>query len=192
MDEYGTDFAAPVVSKVKKESERLEKIHGVNVASTQNDQPPPPVAPVVMAPDRGRKLVFDNFDFKQHVHNMTEDHQNVDVHWVSHAAVENRVSGCHLSSEKPDINDLAQLENGLCLPNHREHILQKENYITLAERVIVELPCLEFLKQVVCKHIPHKYRKEAREKSEIVRFLSFLFSNSQSMHNALQRRLDIP
>lgn len=71
MDEYGTDFAAPVVSKVKKESERLEKIHGVNVASTQNDQPPPPV---VMAPDRGRKLVFDNFDFKQHVHNMTEDH----------------------------------------------------------------------------------------------------------------------
>ena len=175
MDEYGADFAVSALKKVRNESERLKKQHGVSDEPRQdegqNNQPlaPPPVPSVVLAPDKGRKLVFDNFDFKQHVHNMTEDHQNVDVHWVSHVAVENRVSGNHLSREKPCTDDLLQLENGLCLPSRREHHFQRENYITLAERAIVELPCLEFLKPVTCKHIPHQYRKEMSEKSEIVR-----------------------
>ena len=55
----------------------------------------------VITADKGRKLVFDNFDFKQQVHSMTEQHQNIDVHWVTHLSVENRVSGNHLSSAKP-------------------------------------------------------------------------------------------
>ena len=37
-----------------------------------------------LQPDVGRKIVFDNFDFKQNVHHMTEMHQNIDNHWVSH------------------------------------------------------------------------------------------------------------
>ena len=37
---------------------------------------------ILIPADKGRKLVFDNFDFKQQVHSMTEEHQNVDVHWV--------------------------------------------------------------------------------------------------------------
>ena len=55
----------------------------------------------VITADKGRKLVFDNFDFKQQVHSMTEQHQNIDVHWVTHLSVGNRVSGNHLSSAKP-------------------------------------------------------------------------------------------
>ena len=52
-------------------------------------------------PDKGWKIAFDNFDFKQLVHHMTEDHQNIDDHWVSRISVENRVSGNHLSMDKP-------------------------------------------------------------------------------------------
>ena len=57
-----------------------------------SQHPPPLPAPSIMlAPDKGRKLVFDNFDFKQRVLNMTESHQNVYIHWVTHMAVENSV-----------------------------------------------------------------------------------------------------
>ena len=77
---------------------------------------------------------MENFDFKGHVHIITEEHQNVDVHWVSHLSVKNRVSGNHLSIEKPAIDALVQMENGLCLPNRNKHHLQRENFITLTER----------------------------------------------------------
>ena len=121
----------------------------------------------VITADKGRKLVFDNFDFKQQVHSMTQQHQNIDVHWVTHLSVENRVSR-HLSSAKSAADAVMQMENGVCLPTRHEHHLQGKNYITLTERAIVEIPCLAFLKPVVCKHIPHQYSKEMAEKSEML------------------------
>ena len=103
--------------------------------------------------------MFDNFDFRQQVHTMTGEHQNVDVHWCTHMAVENRVSGNHLSDTKPDADDLLQMENGLCLPSPYDHHLQRENYITLTTRAIVEISSSAFLKPVVCQHIQHQYTK---------------------------------
>ena len=102
---------------------------------------------------------------------MTEEHQNVDVHWCTHMAVENRVSGNHLSDTKPDADGLLQMENGLCLPTRHDHHLQRQNYITLTTRAIVEIPCLAFLKPVVCQHIQHQYSKETREKSQMVLYI---------------------
>ena len=176
LDEFGKEFAASVEKKVKDETDRLKKKHEVSSMQTvvaESDQQPPAEhqAVVILPADKGRKLVFDNFDFKQQVHAMTEEHQNVDVHWVTHMAVENRVSGNHLSDKKPDVDGLLQMENGQCLPSRRDHHLQRENYITLTERAITEIPCLAFLKPVVCKHIPHQYSKEMREKSEMVLYL---------------------
>lgn len=149
-DEYGKDFAINVVQRVKNESERLKHQHG---ASSTQGPTPSASSSVVVTPDKGRKIVFDNFDCKQHVHSMTEHHQNIDIHWVTHMAVENRVSGNHLSSVKPSPENLLQIENGLCLPSRHEHHLQRENYISLTERALVELPCLELLKSVACKHL---------------------------------------
>ena len=77
---------------------------------------------VALKSDSGRKLVFDNFDFRQEVHYMTQDHQNVDVHWVTHMAVENRVSGNSLLSNRP-VCQVNELENGQCLPGRHEHHL---------------------------------------------------------------------
>ena len=67
---------------------------------------------------------------------MTEHHQNIDIHWVTHMAVENRVSGNHLSSVKPSPENLLQIENGLCLPSRHKHHLQRENSISLTERAL--------------------------------------------------------
>lgn len=184
LDEFGKNFNAPILERVKKESERLKRVNSpkqqrvdLQSPSSNSDQDEHthpltrPLVPldVVLSADKGRKLVFDNFDFRQQVHGMTQDHQNVDVHWVTHLAVENRVSGNHLSSEAPSVDDLMSLENGLCLPNRYEQHLQREEYITLAERVIVEIPCLAFLKPVVLHHIPHQYSKEMASKSAMVR-----------------------
>ena len=60
------------------------------------------------------------------------------------------------------------MKNGVCFPTRHEHHLQRENYITLTERAIVEIPCLACLEPVVCKHIPHQYSKDMAEKSEMV------------------------
>ena len=131
---------------------------------------------VALKANSGRKLVFDNFDFRQEVHYMTQDHQNVDVHWVTHMAVENRVSGNNLLSNRP-VCQINVLENGQCLPGRHEHHLQRENYITLTERAITEIPCLSFLKGAVTQHIPHPYSKEMSQTSHVVSVLPIFYFN---------------
>ena len=85
--------------------------------------------------DAGRKLVLDNIDAHQITHDMTEEHQNPDVHYCSLMSTENRVSGNHLTDEKP-ICHLNDLENGKCCPNQLEHNQQHSNYVNLLSRVI--------------------------------------------------------
>ena len=50
----------------------------------------------------GRKITFDNIDLFVQPHEVTEDHPNQEIHWVSAMATENRVSENHLSNEKPN------------------------------------------------------------------------------------------
>ena len=96
MDEFRKEFAASVEKKVKEETNQLKNKHelsSVQVATGGSELPQQSteaVPSVVSSPDKGRKLVFDNFDFRQ-VHTMTEEHQNVDVHWCTHMVVKNRV-----------------------------------------------------------------------------------------------------
>ena len=67
---------------------------------------------------------------------MTTDHQNEDVHYLTVSATTNRVSGNHLG-RSPPVNGLKEMYNGLCIPNHLEQSVQRENYISLMERTIV-------------------------------------------------------
>ena len=66
---------------------------------------------------------------------MTADHQNEDVHYLIVSATTNRVCGNHLS-RSPHVNGLKEMYNGLCIPNHLEQSVQRENYISLVERTI--------------------------------------------------------
>ena len=75
------------------------------------------------------------------------------------------VSGAHLDNTKPvcDINDVTY---GTLLPQARDHLNNRENYIVLVQRVLVEcIPALGFLKDAVKKHIPHEYSKEMGQKT---------------------------
>jgi hypothetical protein len=117
-----------------------------------------------IVPDNGRKLTFDNLDYRQEVHYMTEDHQNIDKHCVTFMSTENRVTGNHLSDKTP-LDGILDMENGKCLPDHPDSVKQRENYIALVGRII---PCLEFLSKVATHHIPHHYRKEMNTKTNTV------------------------
>ena len=130
------------------------------------DHPPPDNR--VIAPDVGRKITFDNLDYHQEVHYMTEENQNVDKHCVTMMSTENRVSGSHLSNE-PLTDGVLEMENGNCLPSHLDNAKQRENYVILVERIIsTNVPCLNFLLDVTTPHIPHCYRREMKNKSETV------------------------
>ena len=90
---------------------------------------------VIIQPDKGRKLTFDNFDIRQEVHHMTEQNKTKDKHYVSVMSTENRVSSAGLSREVPH-GDILTMENGKCVPNHTEHQKQRKNYVTLVSRII--------------------------------------------------------
>ena len=81
---------------------------------------------IVLQPDKGRKITFDNFDIRQEVHHMTEQNQNKDKHYVTVMSTENRTSGTRLRRDGP-VGDIAALENGKCGQNHAEYQKQKEN-----------------------------------------------------------------
>ena len=116
----------------------------------------------------GRKLVFDNIDYRQQVHYMTHEHQNIDAHCVTYMSVANRVSGNHLATVNRS-GSVLNLENGKCLPSVRDNIKQRGNYVALVGRIIsAKIKCLHFLQDVSVTHIPHLYSKEMSAKSDVV------------------------
>ena len=134
------------------------ELHGDGVIQEQN------MCPVQ---DIGRKLVFDNIDYKQQVHYMTEEHQNIDAHYVTYMSVENRVAGNHLSAQSN--GSVMHLENGKCLPSARDNVRQHANYVALIGRIITaKVKCLQFLQDVSVAHIPHLYSMEMRTNTDVV------------------------
>ncbi|CAB4040514.1 Hypothetical predicted protein [Paramuricea clavata] len=96
LDEFGIDYYDHILESVKRQGEFLkqqqEQKTSVNpelAKSHQNRN--------LIVPDVGRKLVFDNMDYRHEVHYMTEEHQSVDNHCATVMAVENHVSGSHFS-----------------------------------------------------------------------------------------------
>ena len=172
LNEYGEKHNEKILKKVAIEGKRWEAgiLHkedeivegdngsGIMCAFTKTTEP-----------DNGRKIVFDNFDFKQNVHHMTETHQNIYNHWVSHMCTENRVSGSHLSMERPKDSAVLELDNGKLIPSKEEHMIQRQNYSTLLLQIIVRnIVCLHFLSRCAPKHIKHQYQSEMMKKTETV------------------------
>ena len=140
-------------------------VHRQQVSSSQLKQVEDEINALDQSSVSGMQFVIDNFDLRQNVREMTCESQNKDYHWINHNCVLNRVSGAHLDNTKPvcDINDVPY---GTLLPQARDHLNNRENYIVLVQRVLVEcIPALGFLKDAVKKHIPHEYSKEMGQKT---------------------------
>lgn len=123
----------------------------------------------VFTPSLKRKIVIDNFDFRTQVHDMTEDNQNVDNHWVSVASTENRIV-CNLLSDQPKPTErLMQIENGVFLPSGKEYDLQRQNYIVICGRIACKyINDLKIFEEVTIPHIKHAYSMETSKPTDTV------------------------
>jgi hypothetical protein len=97
---------------------------------TPEEAPSDPLAHGVVTPDSGRKIVFENIDYNPKLHYMTEQHQNVDHHYVTYMSVENRVSRNHLSDELPT-GGVMKIENRKFIPSSADNVNEGQIIFTL-------------------------------------------------------------
>ena len=115
----------------------------------------------------GFVIAFDNIDIDIELKrkNMTLSGQNRNFHWVNHKMVINRISGNELAADRPKA-DLLKVPNLRFIPTLVDHQQQRENYIVLVSRMLVDyFDELEPLKEICIKHIPNKHNKEMSQKS---------------------------
>lgn len=166
LDEFGKDHTKSITDAVRRQSElmgqkkdkqRVQECAGAGHESVVAGlpQPQPSLCTVSQSSmDCGRKITFNNLDYYQKVHHMTEEHQNIDKHYVSDDLPETGVLG---------------MENGKCLPSVKDNTRQRENYIVLTEPIISSsIPRLHYLSEVCTPHIPHQYSKEMKNVSQTV------------------------
>lgn len=114
----------------------------------------------------GFAILFDNIDGTVNRRHMTKENQNLDFHWVNHKVVMNRVSGNKQDSSPRNLLDVSNIK---ILPSVQDQKKQRQNYIVLVSRILVEhLESFALFKEVCVQHIPHKYSKEMARKSESV------------------------
>ena len=143
-----------------------------------------PQCPQVNPADSGRKLVFDNLDYTQEVHWMTEGHQNIDCHYVTAMSTENRVSGNELSPVPPP-HGVMGMENGKCVSSNLDNARQPDNYIKLVERILVgNIPCLEYLSEcapdTLSTNIVMKWPKKTNTVRQV--YILEIFTNIIAKH----------
>jgi hypothetical protein len=84
---------------------------------------------------------------------------------INHKKVINRISGSELATGRPKA-DLLKVPNLRFIPTIVDHQQQRENYIVLVSRILVDyFDALEPMNEICIKHITHKYQKEMSQKS---------------------------
>lgn len=116
----------------------------------------------------GYQIIGDNVDLMIKVRHQASDKPNKSIHWFHLNAVKDRVSGAGLS-EKGSIKLVDQVENWEILPSYQDNEGLLHDFIPLFARVICDrIPALKSFKDVVVRHIPHKYSNVTKQKSEQV------------------------
>ena len=113
----------------------------------------------------GYKLVFDNIDKTIKPRFMTQDSQTKTLHYVQAYAVKDRIDYSSVGDEQKNVTNLYKI-----LPDSQDYHLLKERFIIHVSRIISTY--LDFFKEdfknIVQRHIPHRYSSEMCHKSEIV------------------------
>ena len=112
LEEFGKGYDDAVKEMVQTDCKWFAEVVNKEQDSSQEEVS----ASTTSKPSPGFKLTIGNVDYRQCVHYMTEEHQNVDKHYVTVNATTNRVSGNHLSTATP-LNGILKMENGKCIPN---------------------------------------------------------------------------
>ena len=116
----------------------------------------------------GYKLVMDNIDSTVRPRYMREDAQNQSLHYVQMYAVKDRID----YSSVPDSAPLSSRSIFDIIPSSDDYAQLKKNLAILVARILVEHIQFfnEDFKDLVTKHILHKYSDQMSQKSEVVSF----------------------
>ena len=116
----------------------------------------------------GYQIIGDNVDLMIKVRHQASGKPNKSIHWFHLNAVKDRVSGAGLS-EKGSIKLVDQVENWEILPSYQDNEDLLHDFIPLFAQVICDrIPALKSFKDLVIRHIPHKYSNVTKQKSEQV------------------------
>ena len=119
---------------------------------------------VVKSINVGYKLVFDNIDKTIKSRFMTQDSQTKTLHYVQAYAVKDRIDYSSIGGEQKNETNLYKI-----LPDLEDYHLLKERFVIHVSRIIsTYLDFFKDFKNLVQRHIPHRYSSEMCHKSEIV------------------------
>ena len=103
------------------------------------------------------RVVFDNLDFRILANIILRNHRNSDMHWIAHYVTFERVSSRPLDDSKPIVSNIKDFDNINYLMSKDELEWQRNDYIILVARVLLEFfPSLGPLRDVVPSHILHR------------------------------------
>ena len=113
-------------------------------------------------------MVMDNIDSTVRPRYMREDAQNQSLHYVQMYAVKDRID----YSSVPDSAPLSSRSIFDIIPSSDDYAQLKINLAILVARILVEHIQFfnEDFKDLVTKHILHKYSDQMSQKSEVVSF----------------------
>ena len=136
-----------------------------NVSSNVSSTSPGPCNLQVHQPvslNAGYKLVFDNINWYIKPRYMRLDSQATSLSYVQSYGVKDRIDYSSISSTEVNLYDV--------LPTSNDYESLKKDFTILISRMIIDyLPFFsKDFKNLVKRHIPHKYSREMCKKSKVV------------------------
>jgi len=176
-EKLGRHFSEAVYSEVElliKQTTQEETVRNTDVSTVktliqQSDAKRP----------EGYQIIGDNVDLMIKVRHQASDKPNKSIHWFHLNAVKDRVKGAGLSDDGP-IRLVNDVEHWEILPSSKDNQDLLHDFIPLFARVISDrIPAFKLFKDVVVRHIPHKYSDVMMQKSDQVP-LGLLFKNENA------------
>ena len=115
------------------------------------------------------QIIGDNVDMLIKIKHQSSSHPNKSIHWFHMNAVKDRVVAGDLPDHKP-VGPAMKLQPEEFLPSAKDNQDLLHDFIPLFARVIIDdIPAFNTaFKDVVVRHIPHKYSEVMAQKSEQV------------------------
>lgn len=119
--------------------------------------------------DSGYQLVMDNVDLIIHARHTSRNKFGSDLHMAQIIAVKDRVSGLHLSNDKPS-SLIKDVDMSKFVPTVTDNRLLKQEWVILIGKIISQnSPALGWFASHLPKEVPHRHIEEMKQKSQVVR-----------------------
>ena len=112
------------------------------------------------------QIIGDNVDMMIKIKHQASTKPNKSIHWFHLLGVKDRAIAYDLADDKP-IGSTHDLQPGDILPSTKDNQELLHDFIPLFARVAVDkVPAFEIFKDVVVRHIPHRYSDAMKLQSE--------------------------